>query len=318
MRFSHDQMLGGYNGDLNILHPPEPIKLFFSYAHEDRPFQQALNKHLTPLVRAGFVTPFSDGDIHAGIEWAEEVYHHLNEADIILLLISPDFMNSDFCYHVEMTRALKRHSCEEVRVLPILLRPTYWEHTPLARLQVLPRGGKPVSTSRNRDQVFLDIVSDIFKEMKLLLSQKWLEQSNMLYDTQQHEYALNACEQALLLNPENVSASMSKGALLWHLERYEEALALYEQILLLDPGNSVAQMSKCYALWVLGRYPEALQACERVIFLDPENSLVYLLKGQLHELLRNQAYQKARQLGDGKALDFLNYRHLIMKPNIPS
>jgi tetratricopeptide (TPR) repeat protein len=266
-----------------------------------------------PLVRAGFVTQWYDGDIQAGTEWAEEVYAHLNTADIILLLISPDFMNSDFCYHVEMTRALERHTLEEALVIPILLRPTYWKDTLPDKLQVLPRGEKPVSTWRNRDQAFLGIAKDIFAQITLLLSQRWLEQVNTFYDTQQYNHALQASEKAIRFNPKNVSAYLSRGALYWQLKRYEDALDTYERVIELDADNIIAHMSKCYALWVLGRYQIALQSCERAILLHPENTILYLLKGQLHELLRDQAYQKARQLGGAKA-EYLDQKYLIMQP----
>jgi hypothetical protein len=305
----------GYSTSLSALLPPEPVKVFFSYAHQDRKFRDLLGKHLTPLVRAGYITQWYDGNVQAGAEWAEETYKHLNTADIILLLISSDFMASDFCYHVEMTQALKRHVSGQARVIPILLRPTYWKQTPIGTLQALPREEKPVSSWRNYDEAFVYIVRELFEEMKLLLSQQWVEKSEVFADTKYYEHALRACDNAIGLNSKNISAYMSKASLLWHLERYEQALSMYEHVISLEPENIVAHMSRSYALWILGRYRAALQACEHVLFLDPENGIAHLLSAYLYGVLREQAYQRAHQIGLGKWQEYLGNKYLIMKPD---
>ena len=89
--------------------------------------------------------------------------HHFNTAHIILLLISSDFLASDYCYSIEMTRALKRHEAGEVRVIPILLRPVDWEHAPFAQLQVLPQNAVPVTSWKNQDLAFQDIAIQLRK-----------------------------------------------------------------------------------------------------------------------------------------------------------
>ena len=81
--------------------------------------------------------------LSAGVEWEQEINQHLNNAQIILLLVSPDFMDSDYCYGVEMKRAIERHERKEARVIPIILRPVYWQGI-LGKLQALPTDGKPV------------------------------------------------------------------------------------------------------------------------------------------------------------------------------
>jgi len=93
---------------------------------------------------------------------------HLERADIILLLISADFIASDYCYSIEMMRALERHDAGEARVIPIILRPTYWQETPFSKLQVLPTEGKPVMKWRDRDDAFLDIAEGIRKAIEEL------------------------------------------------------------------------------------------------------------------------------------------------------
>jgi hypothetical protein len=95
----------------------KPIEIFCSYAHEDESQLQKLETHLSMLKRQGLISTWHDRQITAGTEWAQSVDAHLNSASVILLLISPDFIASDYCYGIEMTRALKRHQAKEARVL---------------------------------------------------------------------------------------------------------------------------------------------------------------------------------------------------------
>src|SRR5215471_18662367 len=106
------------------------IKLFYSYAHEDKLLRDELDKHLGNMKRLNQITDWSDRDILAGTEWKHEVDRHLTDSQIILLLISPDFMNSEYCYSIEMKRALERHDNGEARVIPIILRPVDSEGAP--------------------------------------------------------------------------------------------------------------------------------------------------------------------------------------------
>ena len=147
---------------------PETIKFFYSYAHEDKTLRDELEKHLGTLKRLELITEWHDRDIHAGTEWKHEIDMHLNAANIILLLISSDFMSSDYCYSVEMRRALERHRLREARVIPILLRPVDWEGTPIAPLQMLPSGTKPITRWQDKDEAFSDVAKGIRKVIKEL------------------------------------------------------------------------------------------------------------------------------------------------------
>ncbi len=120
------------------------------------------------LKRTGLSTDWYDRDIDAGAEWAREIDTHLNHADIILLLVSPDFIASDYCYNLEMMRALERHQAGEASVIPIILRPVSWKETPFGKLQALPEGGKAVTTWSNRDEAFLHITEGIRKVVEKL------------------------------------------------------------------------------------------------------------------------------------------------------
>src|SRR5437660_81371 len=120
------------------------IEIFFCYAREDEGLRQGLEKQLRALQRQEIIDLWHDRDISAGTEWEREIDKHLNTARIILLLISPDFMGSDYCYGKEMKLAMERHERREARVIPIILRPIYWQGAPFGKLQALPTDAEPV------------------------------------------------------------------------------------------------------------------------------------------------------------------------------
>lgn len=102
------------------------VKIFFCYAHEDEELLNKLKSHLRSLQRQGLIEFWYDRNISAGTEWEQKIDEHLNTAQIILLLISSDFIDSDYCYSIEMKRAIERHAKGEAHVIPIILRHVYW------------------------------------------------------------------------------------------------------------------------------------------------------------------------------------------------
>src|SRR5207249_1735319 len=127
------------------------VKIFFCYAHEDEALLIKLKAHLKPLQRQGLIDIWYDRDINAGTKWEEEINAHLNEAQIILLLVSPDFMDSDYCYGKEMQQALERDQRGEARVIPIIVRPVYWKGAPFSKLQALPTDARPITGRKWHD-----------------------------------------------------------------------------------------------------------------------------------------------------------------------
>ncbi len=121
------------------------IKLFYCYAREDKALRDELDIHLSSLKRQNLVTSWYDGEIGPGTEWEKEIDKQLRSAHIILLLITPHFMASDYCYSTEMKRALERHQDGTARVIPVILRRTFWDGAPFSHLQVLPTDAKPVT-----------------------------------------------------------------------------------------------------------------------------------------------------------------------------
>ena len=138
-----------------------PIRLFYSYAPKDESFRKELEKHLSLLKRQGLIAEWDNRNISAGTEWASEIDSHLNTAHVILLLISSDFLASDYCYSTEMNRALERHDAGEARVIPVLLRPVDLEGTSFSKLQALPTNRRPIMKWPKRDDAFLDVVQGI-------------------------------------------------------------------------------------------------------------------------------------------------------------
>jgi TIR domain len=137
------------------------IKLFFSYSHKDEDLRNELETHLSPLKRQGVIDTWHDRRILPGNEFDSEISQHLETSQIILLLISPYFIASDYCYDAEMTRALELHRSGKARVIPVILQPCDWHGLPFGKLQALPKDGKPVSKYPNLHDAFLEITLGI-------------------------------------------------------------------------------------------------------------------------------------------------------------
>jgi hypothetical protein len=138
-----------------------PLEVFYSYSHKDEDLRNELETHLSLLARSGLIIAWHDRKIGAGEEWSKEIDAHIQSADIILLLISPDFLASEYCYGVEMKAALERHAREHAIVIPIILRPADWSGAPFAHLQALPRDAKAITLWVNRDQAFAEIAGSL-------------------------------------------------------------------------------------------------------------------------------------------------------------
>jgi hypothetical protein len=134
------------------------LKVFLSYAHADEKLRARLNSHLATLKQTLGVEVWDDREIRAGQEWYEAIVNTLNAAHVIILLVSADFLSSEFCQSVELKRALERHDAGEALVIPVMLRPCDTTGTALAKLQMLPKDAKPITTWPNRDGAFLDVV----------------------------------------------------------------------------------------------------------------------------------------------------------------
>ena len=140
-----------------------PIEIFISYSHKDEALRERLGTHLSLLRRQGVIDAWHDRQIGAGDEWAGAIDAHLNSAAVILLLVSADFLASDYCYDLEMNRALERHDAGDARVIPVILRSVDWRGALFAKLQALPKDGMPVTSWPDQDEAFTDIARGIRK-----------------------------------------------------------------------------------------------------------------------------------------------------------
>jgi hypothetical protein len=138
-----------------------PIKLFYSYSHKDEALRDDLETHLANLKNQGIIEGWHDRKILPGKEWAGDIDENLEKAQVILLLISADFLASDYCQKKEMARAIERHRAGDACVIPILLRPVDWDGAPFAHIQALPRDARPVTKWTDRDEAWADVAKGI-------------------------------------------------------------------------------------------------------------------------------------------------------------
>lgn len=164
----------GYGGSvcLNNAHNNKGLKLFLSYCHTDEAVKNALLKHLKPLQRLGLIETWHDRKIKPGDEWDKVISSNLDDADIVLLLISIDFINSSYCYDIELTQAMMRHESKDARLVPIIIRACMWHDAPFAKLQALPKDGKAVSSWSNEDEALLDIAQGVRNVAEELLAKR--------------------------------------------------------------------------------------------------------------------------------------------------
>jgi predicted ATP-binding protein involved in virulence len=148
------------NRDKILLSSRNFMKVFISYSRRDKDLLDKLNAHLGSLRHTGKIT-WSDQDIEVGNEWERALGEHLDTADIILLLISADFLASDYCYSIELQRALKRHENREAYVTPVILRACDWKNSPIGKLQVLPTDGKPLNSWPETDEALTNVVKGL-------------------------------------------------------------------------------------------------------------------------------------------------------------
>ena len=143
--------------------------LFYSYAQQDEALKNELETHLKLLQRQQLIQTWSDRCILPGVDWQQELDERLEQAHIIVLLVSAHFLASDYCYEIEMKRALARHAAGDAIVMPIILREVNWYSTPFARLKVLPPGGKAVSSWDDRNEAWRHVEECI----RWTIEQKW-------------------------------------------------------------------------------------------------------------------------------------------------
>lgn len=138
---------------------PSPVLLFYSYAPEDESLYRELDKHLHPLHRN--VAFWHAGMAIAGSDLPRQTAKYLDEATLIILLISHNYLSSDSLFNGELKRAMERHTSAGARVIPVIVRHCDWTSEPFGALTPLPDGGNPVSAWPDRDEAWTDVAKGI-------------------------------------------------------------------------------------------------------------------------------------------------------------
>ena len=141
-----------------------PINVFYSYSHKDEDLRLELEAHLAALRRSGLISEWHDRKIEPGQQWRNQIDQNLDSAQLILFLISADFINSGYCMDVEVARALERHKKNEAVIVPVIVRPVLWQSIPwLHELQALPKDALPIIQWSPRDLAYVSVCEGILK-----------------------------------------------------------------------------------------------------------------------------------------------------------
>ncbi|MFG6432566.1 toll/interleukin-1 receptor domain-containing protein [Roseateles sp. LYH14W] len=136
-------------------------RVFISYCHADQALRAQLDIHMAMLKRQAIVEVWTDHCIRPGEPFDVHIAAALEEADVILLLVSPDFLHSDYCVTIEMKRALERAAAGLAQAVAVILRPCDWKSSEIGRLKCLPTDGKPVVKFASLDDGFDDVVAQL-------------------------------------------------------------------------------------------------------------------------------------------------------------
>lgn len=142
--------------------------VFFSYSHKDEELRNQLEAHLALLKNQGLIDAWHDRRIIAGDEVDDAIFSKLETADIILLLVSSDFISSPYCFSREMKRAMERHEAGEARVIPIILRHCEWHSAPFGKLMAAPKDGKPIASWPDRDEALADVAKQVRRAVEAI------------------------------------------------------------------------------------------------------------------------------------------------------
>jgi len=139
----------------------DPVKIFYSYAHEDEAYRNELSTYLGILKQNSKIVEWHERKIKPGSNFNVEISNKIETSDIIIFLISKDFLNSDYCFGVEVEKAFLLHKQGRIEIVPILLKPCLFEESRFSQLQIIPRDAQPISTSTLNEKTFNDVAKEI-------------------------------------------------------------------------------------------------------------------------------------------------------------
>ena len=144
------------------------IPVFFSYSHKDEIYKKTFETHLSILQKQGYISIWTDRKIMVGDDWEDEINLNLQSAKIIFLLVSANFLASEYCYDTETVYAIEQHQKGNAVVIPLILKPCLWEKSNFKHIQACPENGKPISTWKNKDQAWLNVSQHIVEVIEKL------------------------------------------------------------------------------------------------------------------------------------------------------
>ena len=154
-----------------------PVTIFYSYSHKDEELKDQLDTHLALLSKKGLIKTWHDRRIIPGQKWDTAIDSHLDESDIVILLVSADFIASDYCYGKEVVRAMERHERNEAKVIPVIVRAVDWIDAPFGRLQVLPKDARAITSWNNQDEAWLNVEQGIKKAIDAIQELRYRDTS---------------------------------------------------------------------------------------------------------------------------------------------
>ncbi len=252
------------------------VKIFWSYAHENKKTRDALERHLGALKHLGQIAMWHDQKILPGTSWEEEIQKRLKSSDLVLPLISDHFLNSHYCWDVEMRFAFEQWKEGKIAIVPVLVNSVDYQGTLISDFQVLPTEGKAINCWSDPEKAYTDIAVGIRKVVETLLAKKWDQRGYVWYRLSQYDLALSAYEEAILLDPCNPSFHCDKANALLKLRQYEEAIKIYDAAIELKSDLGLAFQGKGLAF-------EGFAPLAR----------------EYYKKLAKQAFQKANELDGG-------------------
>ena len=145
----------------------KPFRIFYSYSHKDKEYMEETKEHLAPLFRKNLIENWYDRMIPAGTRWETEIAKELETADVFLMLVSSSFLASNYCFNIEMARAIKRANDGKAIAIPVIIRECLWELTELVNLKALPEDGIPINSWPDRDKAFKTVAEGLLQALQI-------------------------------------------------------------------------------------------------------------------------------------------------------
>lgn len=146
----------------------KPVKLFISYSHKDETYKDELTAHLSGMKRIGMIEEWNDRKIIPGQQWNHEIKTKLEQSEIVIFLVSSDFMASDYIADVEVNNTLDKYRKGKVCIIPVIIRSCDFSSLDISKFQALPKDAKPVKTWTDQDSAWTNVVEGIKSTIRSL------------------------------------------------------------------------------------------------------------------------------------------------------